>query len=99
MGTIEPMDNPKGIAVITGASGGIGYELARLFAGDGYSLLLVGRSGEKLRTFSAELASTHGIDATPCPVDLAETGACNEVFAAAHRLDRPVEVLVNNAGF
>src|SRR5208283_2122122 len=64
MGKSEPMDNQKGIAIVTGASGGIGYELAKLFARDGYSLLLVARSGEKLRTVSAELASTYAINAT-----------------------------------
>jgi len=93
------MDNQKGIAIVTGASGGIGYELAKLFARDGYSLLLVARSGEKLRTVSAELASTYAIDATACRVDLAEAGACDQVLAAAQKSNRPVHVLVNNAGF
>ena len=55
------MTGEKGLVVVTGASGGIGYELARLFARDGYPLLLTARSGDKLQAFAAELTAAHGV--------------------------------------
>ena len=48
----------KGLVVVTGASGGIGYELCKLFASDHYPLLLVARSGDKLKAFAEELTAT-----------------------------------------
>ena len=47
--------------LITGASGGIGYELAKLFARDRYNLILVARSGDKLTQIANELQSRHGV--------------------------------------
>jgi hypothetical protein len=49
------------IALITGASSGIGLELSKLFARDGYSLVLVARSSEKLEALAIELKQAHGV--------------------------------------
>lgn len=82
-------------ALITGASGGIGLELARIFAREHYDLFLVARSEERLKQIAAELASTHGIKAEVMARDLAEQNAAAEIYEKAG----PVEVLVNNAGY
>lgn len=76
-------------ALITGASGGIGLELARLFARDGHQVLLVARSGDKLRALAGELRGE------AIELDLADPAAPQELL----RRTGPVDFLVNNAGF
>ncbi|OAI45768.1 short-chain dehydrogenase [Planctomycetaceae bacterium SCGC AG-212-F19] len=93
------MSAAKGTVLITGASGGIGYALARLFARDGYPLLLAARSEDKLRLIAEELRAPHGVAVTPCAIDLAEPKAAQQLFEVTERQDQPVEILVNNAGF
>ncbi len=93
------MTTAKGLAVVTGASGGIGYELCKLFARDGHPLLLAARSANKLEAFAKELTAAHGVAAHVCPLDLTASDAPGRLFEAAQRLDRPTEVLVNNAGY
>lgn len=85
-------------ALITGASGGIGYELAKLFARDGSNLVLVARSADKLAQLSAELEKAYKIRATVLPADLAQASAPDQVFAATQKAGIDVDVLVNNAG-
>ncbi len=86
-------------ALITGASGGIGLELARLFAADGSDVVLVARSEDKLRALAEEINRDHGVTAHVYPADLAEPGAsgriCDELASAGVQID----ALVNNAGF
>ena len=86
-----------GTALITGASSGIGLELARLFAGDKWDVALVARSEGKLREIAAELQSAHGITARAIAADLAKPSAPAEVMSALHGVD--IDALVNNAGF
>jgi short-subunit dehydrogenase len=88
-----------GTVLITGASSGIGRELARLYAADGAGLVLVARSQDRLRELAAELGAHYGTLAQVLPADLSEPGSPGEIAGAlAHqRLD--VDVLVNNAGF
>src|SRR5437879_5699314 len=88
-----------GSVVVTGASSGIGYELCKLFARDGFPLLLTARNGERLRAVAAELTAAHGIAVATCAADLTDPEAPGEIFAAAQQLPRPVQILVNNAGF
>jgi len=86
-------------ALITGASGGIGYELAKLFANDHYDLVLVARSAEKLSRFAVELQSQFGISAKSIALDLTDPAAPQSLFKqlASERIS--VEILVNNAGY
>jgi short-subunit dehydrogenase len=86
-------------ALITGASSGIGLELARLFARDGFHLVLVARSRQKLESLASELKQAHGVSVTVLTSDLGKAGAAREVFQAVQSQDIQVDVLVNNAGF
>jgi uncharacterized protein len=86
-------------ALITGASSGIGLDLARLFAADGYDLLLVARNADRLGEVAAELSSKHAIHATAVPIDLSDPAAPEELFHVIDEQRIGVDVLVNNAGF
>src|SRR5437763_690510 len=65
--------------LITGASGGIGYEFARLFARDGYALILVARSKDKLKAVADELERHHGSQVRVLPKDLSRPQAPSEL--------------------
>ena len=86
-------------ALVTGASGGIGLELARLFAAGGYDLVLVARSAGRLEELAGELRSRHGITARVLAKDLARPESPDEVFQELEAAGVAVDVLVNNAGF
>ena len=89
----------RGAALITGASAGIGLELARLAARDGHPLVLVARSTERLKALGEELAERHGVFAAVIVADLADPAAPDTVFAECEGAGFEVEILVNNAGF
>ena len=93
------MDEKTQIAVITGASGGIGYELAKLFARDHYNLVLVARSADKLNQVAGELQSQFSVTAKIFALDLAAVPAPQFVFDQLQREGIAVDVLVNNAAF
>jgi uncharacterized protein len=93
------MPAPTKTALITGASFGIGLELARIFAREGYNLVLVARSADKLRQLASELEKSHGTRSLILAVDLTEPGAPAYVLDQTTRADIQVDVLVNNAGF
>jgi uncharacterized protein len=84
--------------LITGASGGIGYELAKLFARDRHHLVLVARSAEKLAQVAAEL-QTSGVSAKTVAIDLAQPPAPRFLFDQLQREGIVIDILVNNAGF
>ncbi len=86
-------------ALITGASGGIGYELAKLFAKDHYDLVLVARNAEKLSRFALELQSQFGISARSIALDLTDPAAPQSLFKQLAGQGISVDVLVNNAGY
>ena len=86
----------KDWVLITGASSGIGLELARCFAADQFPLILVARNEARLNKIAKELAERHGIQTRVVPQDLAETAAAEKVFEAVRDLN--ISILVNNAG-
>ena len=85
--------------VVTGASAGIGVELARLFAADGDGLVLVARRKDRLDTLAAELTAAHGVPVRTVELDLAEPGAAESLFQTLNGEGIVVHTLVNNAGF
>jgi short-subunit dehydrogenase len=85
-------------ALITGASAGIGHQLARQFAAAGYDCLLVARSADKLAAVADE-ARKLGVNADPIVADLADPAAPRALFADVGNRGLAVDVLVNNAGF
>src|SRR6202158_4298938 len=95
---MTPMPDRK-TALITGASFGIGMEFARIFAREGYDLVLVARNGDKLRQLASELEKAHGTHSLILATDLTEPGASAYVLDQTTRADIQVDVLVNNAGF
>ena len=86
-------------ALITGASSGIGRSLARLFARDGYDLVLVARRAVVLEELAAELAREGTVNIRVMPIDLADPAAPTRLYADLQRDGVSVDVLVNNAGF
>ena len=83
-------------ALVTGASSGIGMEVARLLARDGYNVGLVARRDERLQQLAGELEREHGVHAEVLVHDLTDPGQRAEL---ARNLPLRVDVLVNNAGF
>lgn len=86
-------------ALITGASSGIGEELATCFALDGYRLILVARTTARLAALADALRQRYGVSVTTISQDLAVPKAADELVAALQREGLAVDVLVNNAGF
>ncbi|HEX3584272.1 MAG TPA: SDR family oxidoreductase [Thermoanaerobaculia bacterium] len=84
-------------ALITGASSGIGLELARLFAADKWDVALVARSEGKLNELAAELQRAHGIKPRVIAADLAKPDAPAQIIEALKGVE--IDALVNNAGF
>lgn len=85
--------------LITGASSGLGYEFAKLFAQDGYNLILVARGEKPLAQLAAELSQKFNILVKILPKDLSRLEAPEEIFSAVKQEAIPVDILVNNAGF
>jgi len=86
-------------ALITGASAGIGRELAKLFAADHFNLALVARNGTRLAQFADELQRQLGITAKSFPLDLTDQSAPQFLFDQLARENIAIDVLVNNAGY
>jgi len=86
-------------ALITGASSGIGYELALLFAQDGFDCILVARSGDKLKELADRLEREHRVKTLVLSKDLSRPSAVDEIYEETSAASMQVNVLVNNAGF
>jgi hypothetical protein len=93
------MPEPRPLCLVTGASAGIGAELARVFAAHGWDLALTARRAERLQALAEELEAAHGVEAFAIPADLAQAGACDAVLGAVAERGRVVSGLVNNAGY
>ncbi len=88
----------SGNALVTGASSGIGKELARLIAADGYDLVLVARRRERLEELARELSVAHGVSARVIAADLADPASPKRIADELETERIAVDVLVNNAG-
>lgn len=84
-------------ALVTGASSGIGIEIARLLAKKKYDLIIVARREERLKKIKKELESRYGIHVVIMQYDLSKEENCKRLFKSCEKY--PIEVLVNNAGF
>ncbi len=86
-------------ALVTGATAGIGREFARQLAERGHDLVLVARDRDRLDQVAADLRATYHVSADVLPADLAVRADLDRVAARVADPDRPVDLLVNNAGF
>lgn len=86
-------------ALVTGASGGIGYELALQCAKDGASLVLVARNSAKLKEIKQDFESRYGIQVTLFPTDLSQPGKSLELYNNCRQQNITVDYLINNAGY
>src|SRR3954447_15252978 len=84
--------------LITGASAGIGLELAREFASHGHPVILVARNEARLNEIATQLNQAHRVEVTVIPCDLGKANGPLELFAAVGQRNLQVDILVNNAG-
>lgn len=85
--------------LVTGASAGIGVELAKLFAANGDRVVLAARREDRLKTLAAELATKHGVATDAVKADLSTPDGVKDFAIEVGRRGHVVDVLVNNAGF
>jgi short-subunit dehydrogenase len=90
---------PRRLALVTGASAGLGAAFARAYAARRLDVALVARRAERLQALASELTAAHGVEALVIPADLSEWEAHTPVIDAVEAAGRHVDVLVNNAGF
>ena len=88
----------KNVALITGASSGLGKEFARLHASKGGDLVIVARSVAKLEALAEELHDTYGTAVVVLPKDLSRPDAPQEIYDAVHDKGITIDILINNAG-
>src|SRR5258706_3712241 len=89
----------EGVALITGASAGIGTELARVFASNGHRVALVARRADRLATLADEIAAAGGAAPIVIPCDLEQPDAGDKIAAALAAEGVEVEYVLNNAGY
>jgi short-subunit dehydrogenase len=88
-----------GTALVTGASAGLGRAFAVELADRGHDVVLVARDGERLRTLADEIVRRYGVQAEVLPADLADRDQLQRVAERVREPARPVDLVVNNAGF
>ncbi len=97
--TSQATPNQTDFALVTGASSGIGLELARRFAQDGIHLILVARTTNKLQELARELEASYRVRCVVIAIDLSQPDAPQTIFNECRNLGLHVNYLVNNAGF
>lgn len=93
------MSESPGTVLVTGGSSGIGRELARCFARAGHSLILTGRARDALQAVADELRRDHAVEVTAWSAELGTEAGIADLLARIEAAGRPIEILVNNAGF
>jgi uncharacterized protein len=86
-------------ALVTGASGGIGEEFAKLLASKGCTLVLVARSGDKLARLAESLTAAHRVQVETLPIDLSTASSAAQIQSFLESKKIEVDFLINNAGF
>src|SRR6266853_1781401 len=86
-------------ALVTGGSGGIGIEIAKVLARGGFDLVLVARKRDTLEAAAGQIEGKFDVRAQVFAADLRRTDAPESIFDFLHNENIPIEVLVNNAGF
>ncbi|MGE0386521.1 MAG: SDR family NAD(P)-dependent oxidoreductase [Gammaproteobacteria bacterium] len=92
------MNASRPMALVTGASSGIGREIAGALAAQGHDLIIAARSTDALEALAAELRTRHGAAVSVAAVDLGEPDGAQQLWSQVQREGRRIEVLVNNAG-
>lgn len=87
------------LALITGASAGIGAAFAHIYAGHGYDLVVTARREDRLRSLADEVRLAHGVEVIIVPADLADPTAPAALVADIAAQGRTIDALVNNAGY
>lgn len=85
--------------LITGASSGIGFELAHVFAKNNHNLVLVARSEDKLKVLKSDIEKNYAVVAEVIAADLSKPNSAEDLFAAVQKKNLSIDILVNNAGF
>lgn len=93
------MVHERHTALITGASSGIGAELARVFAANGFDVILTARREDRLVTLANDIELMHGVSAYVIPEDLSDAGAPQRLYDEIASRGLDVDALVNNAGY
>lgn len=88
----------RSFVLITGATAGIGYELAKIYATDGYNLVLVARNIERLEKVKSELNLMYNVNIHTLSIDLSIDNSCEEIFNYVNKKHLTVDILINNAG-
>ena len=91
--------NTKPTALITGASNGIGYEFAHIFAKNGYDVVLVARSEHQLHQLAHDLEKEYQTKTKVFSLDLSQSGSVEKIYNELHQEKIIIDCLVNNAGF
>ena len=92
-------DSTRKLALITGASAGIGAAFAEHLAARGFDLMLVARREDRLEAIAARMREAHGIEAITLAQDLARKGATDRIMQTVEEHGRVVDALINNAGY
>ena len=89
----------KKVALITGATGGLGTEFAKIHASNGGELLLIGRNPQKLEKMKNEMISLYNVDVSVFAIDLSDYNAAEKIYAYTKDQGLQIDYLINNAGF